>query len=369
MPSHLINQSCNIINTLLPFMTTGYMFLLKISRNDYSNNINNILLNNNDKIIITDDISIKSYLLTNIELNNNNNQFGSGYIRYNYDKTDIDKITNKYIKNIENMRKDKIDTNYISKILLKQTLLIMDEFDMMYNPLCSDLNYPLNKNNIPFQNNLIKIILYITKKLFTKYTKYMRYSNRDNIMKNKIIIKKIMLETNDMTDNDEIKLIFVNFYEHIKNKINNYESIEQFNLTKNEENIIKQVGGTKISDSLLTYYLREIYKTYYIALTYMLDKDYGWDNTSICPFIAIPFLAQDTPMNGSKFSNVIINIILTSIAYYQKEFRKIVHFHYRKTTVENLFKIRGKFLSLALVVRSTNSLASKYHYLQKSHFS
>ena len=56
----------------------------------------------------------------------------------------------------------------------------------------------------------------------------------------------------------------------------------------------------------------------------MLDKDYGWDDTNTeNPYIVIPYSAQKSPIKGSKFSNPIINIILTSISYFSKPFRDI----------------------------------------------
>ena len=56
----------------------------------------------------------------------------------------------------------------------------------------------------------------------------------------------------------------------------------------------------------------------------LLDKDFGWDiDSKINPFVAIPYSAQNTPVNGSHFSDPIITTVLTCITYFSKNIREI----------------------------------------------
>ena len=260
LPSHLINQSMSVINKLNPYMINSIVVRVLADRTKENNQYIDKLINNNiRKIIIIDDISLKSYFLTNVEYN---------------------------IK--------------VSDVLMNDTLLIIDEYDSIVDPLKSDLNYPIDKpENINEYNFLNNLIISITKKLFSDYSDYMYLSDRLDEIENKKILKTIL---NGSTNNE---------YKSLIDKIQNKEQYEQF-----------QSGGSK--DDLLVFYIREVYKSYLICMKMMLDKDYGWNNLidKNDSFIVIPFSAQKTPISGSKFSNPLIAIILTTITYFAKPFRE-----------------------------------------------
>ena len=333
MPEHLITQSCKIINKLIPFMSRGYMCYFDIDRIQTKNIklISEIFNTNNEKIIITSDSSIKSYLLTTIETNKDSQDVhmkAGGYISLDRDPTKINDILDPYKKELNLVRND-------TSKFIDNTLLIIDEIDMVCDPLTSDLNYPINTDNqLSFQNILIKIILTITRTLFTKYNTFITKLDRSDTIQNKLLIKKILLDKDSIPYKD-LKEIMTKFYDKTIKKIKKKGQIDQFtqleqyeeNIIKNinDKTVIKQKGGTKqIPDELLIYYMREVYTIYHQILIMMLDKDFGWDyETSKNPYIAIPYSAQDTPISGSQFSNVIITMILTSIIYYTKNFRNI----------------------------------------------
>jgi hypothetical protein len=333
MPEHLITQSCKIINKLIPFMSRGYMCYFNIDRIQTKNIklISEIFNTNNEKIIITSDSSIKSYLLTTIETNKDRpdvHMRAGGYISLDMDPTKINDILDPYKKELNLVRND-------TSKFIDNTLLIIDEIDMICDPLTSDLNYPINTDNqLSFQNILIKIILTITRTLFIKYNTFITKLDRSDTIQNKLLIKKILLDKDSIPYKD-LKEIMTKFYDKTIKKIKKKGQIDQFtqldqyeeNIIKNinDKTVIKQKGGTKqIPDELLIYYMREVYTIYHQILIMMLDKDFGWDyETSKNPYIAIPYSAQDTPLSGSQFSNVIITMILTSIIYYTKNFRNI----------------------------------------------
>jgi deoxycytidine triphosphate deaminase len=119
LPTHLINQSYKILSTLIPYFTHGYLIKTTINRTDNSyKDLNKQINLNVNKIIILNDTSIKSFILCNKE-------------------------------NKENKTNDLLKIN-------DKTLLIMDEFDSLLNPLKSDLNFPIGKDiySFPFSLDL-----------------------------------------------------------------------------------------------------------------------------------------------------------------------------------------------------------------------
>jgi hypothetical protein len=375
VPSHLLTQSHRVMCKFLPFMTCGYIHNLNVSRNNSQlvSQVSRVLGQRISKIIITTDTMIKTNLLANAELQNNqnsdpgsdqdsesgsdmlNNMTGGseapwkfesrsdkGYvemdgkqwkkiaqkIRQTWDSLDKKR---KKGESIESASKSKRD---VHRDYRDNTILVIDEFDMVIDPLKSDLNFPIGDyQNIDFQDILIKIILNITNELFTKYHTYMLRSDRTDQKLNKLIIRKIMLEMHDVKY-QSVKDMMKKLYQGGVKKINKNKNIEQFNaLTKDENMRIKQFHepdlakghrGGNLPDQLLLYFIRETYRTYCNVLSLLLDKDYGWDKPdSANPWIAIPYSAQDTPVQNSQFSEIIINLILTSITYFQKGFREI----------------------------------------------
>lgn len=414
VPSHLITQSSKILGKFLPFMTTGYIYNLHVERtgtdsygnrnSKRKNNFSSVIQSIVTKIIITDDINIKTDLLVRVEnelMNKSesadkNNQYGGGYIEYNYDQSVIAKITDPIISSIESNRRkdDGTDTDAFkinNEHLANRSIIAIDEFDMLIDPLRSDLNFPTGDySNVDHQDILIKIVLNVTRELFIKYHTYMTKSDRTNELTNKLIIRKIMLEMNTMIYED-LKRIIRTVYRRFRQyrQKTNKNLPELFTPLTKDENVIindtasesnlsvKLVGGG--FDELLIYYVRETYKIYQNAMTMLLDKDYGWDDTDPKnPFIAIPYSAQDTPMKGSQFSDIIINIILTSITYCQKGMRaiditkyiKFIKFSSKRIgthQLKNFFKIDPKLIDLAMI-ESENGFNDYLQYLYENRY-
>jgi hypothetical protein len=402
MPSHLITQSSKVLSKFLPFMTTGYIYNLQVDRhvntNSYGNkkqkkrNFSLITQSSVSKIIITDDINIKTELLVRVEneLNNNGNKSGGGYIELHYNQNDIDEITDPIIASLESNRKTNNESESFKikdRYLADKSIIAIDEFDMLIDPLKSDLNFPTgNYSNIDHQDVLIRIVLNITQELFKKYHSYMMRSDRTDERINKLIIRKIVLEMDTMIYTD-LKGLIRNVYKKFRQyqKSNRQtaskelpELFKQFTKDENldikkykKNNVVSGLSGGGFDD-LLLYYVRETHKIYQNAMSMLLDKDYGWDDTDPKnPYIAIPYSAQDTPMKGSQFSDIIINIILTSITYCQKglrmldinQFIKYIKFSSKRWgihQVKSFLKIDQKLIEFAMI----ESEKGFYNYMQ-----
>ena len=77
------------------------------------------------------------------------------------------------------------------------------------------------------------------------------------------------------------------------------------------------IGGTPMA--LILYYLKITYDTFKGCLNMMINLHYGHDNNE--SKIVIPYLAQNTPMKGSQFSDSAIQMVLTYIYYLTENFR------------------------------------------------
>ena len=411
IPSHLINQSIAEMIKFLPFMTTGYIYNFIIGRNDPEkiktiSSINHSIVS---KLIITDDIALKTHILAKIETQQLQKEqlqkeqlqkeqlqrtelYGGGYIEIDNIDAGTNELLQPLIKEINDNRRIKLpDELNIDTTIRDNSIIVIDEFDMLIDPMKSDLNFPVGKyDNVDFQNILIQIILNITQQLFINYHQYMIRSDRTDEKLNKLIVKKIMLDEKNMKYSD-LKDMIKTLYATVVKKINKDKHIEQFNILSHTDNqlikkyyqkdVMSEMSGGNISNSLLLYYIRECYRVYYNALSLLLDKDYGWDSESENnPYIAIPYSAQDTPVKGSQYSEIIINIILTSITYCQKGLRidKDIkqYIDYIKFCVKRLgpdntsreLDIDSKLIGLAMI-DAHDSFNNYMIYLKKNNYS
>ncbi len=385
MPSHLLTQSLKVLSSFLPFLPACFIYNPDFKRgiNSSIENMHNVLKNQMSKIIVTDDANIKTYLLMNVEIKQTEIKGGgtngsNGYIETNYKQEDINKLTDPILKKLSNNRKYKNSVAHLQDL----SIIAIDEFDMLIDPLRSDLNFPIGEyTNIDFQDVVIKIVIYITIELFVKYNKYMTTSDRTDEKLNKLIIRQILRDLSSMKYK-ELRRLIENVYAKMTAKVNKDEQLEQFKpLTKDEEDQLVGLKGGNVdpSEHLLLYYIREVYRIYYRSLSLLLDKDYGWDNDNqINPYIAIPFSAQDTPMKGSQYSDIIINIILTSITYYQKglrildvdNFMTYISFGVKKWGLSGLKKyidIDPKLIEFALI-DNQEGFISYIDYLYKNNY-
>lgn len=370
LPTHLVNQSMKVLNKISPFLINGSIVRAKSDRNSPLNTSLSTLIDlTARKIICIDDSSLKSYLLSKAEskplkkpnktehttkstileggskrvMTKMNNAIIKGMTGGMY--IDIDSVQSVLMEIIGKQNK-KTNQNMMSRMgtfnkesyspLRDNTLILMDEFDSLADPLKSDLNYPYGtQKNLDHQIILNKLVVSVTEMIFIKYRNYMLYSDRADNKINKLMIRSIM----NNLDHEKYAIIH-QIYTELTQKLresNNDAPIEQFVLlgssetteisryqkggSKTKRTQKNQHGGSKLS--LMMFFIREVYTTYIMCMEMMLDKDYGWDDTAQNPFVVIPYSAQKTPMKGSKFSSPIINIVLTAISYFSKPFRTI----------------------------------------------
>ena len=357
IPNHLVMQSISIFENLQPFFD-GMVIPVKINRNPpfdidtmWGNRgdarttyMNKLLELSTHKVIIIDDTSIKTHILNPIsQAVKQPDQIPTTHSNYRIDQMVRDEISG--LKKIYSV--DTHNTSLRNLKLSTNTLLIMDEFDMLTNPSKSDLNFPDDvQNNVDAQNILSSIIYDITFEIFynppDSESHYIKYSDRADIARNRRIIKEVM----NLVINEK-KMTYL--IDRVKE---NGDFVEQFNM----------VGGTV--DSLYMYFIREIYKNYVECFRMLLNKDYGMDNNI---FIAIPYTAQNTPARGSKFSNPIITIILTCIVYFSLPLRNDDVVEYTQ-----YMKLLGYAYSIDDIVLSKNIrkdfvLASLQGEYQKCH--
>ena len=329
LPTHLVNQSIEILNKLSPFLIDGIVVRGNSGRKSKMNGLLSKLINlPTNKIVCMDDTCLKTYLLSKrVEDNNPSNRVhgivkgGATYIKF----TDIQEI----IEKLPNRREPKPD------MLCDDTLILFDEFDSMIDPLKSDLNYPYN-DPVNMHNSQLfnKLVVYITEQIFAIDHPYMLYDDRTDDDRNKLLIRYAM---NKKCENDDICKSIHKIYNDVLTKINklreekkektidNLTDIDKKQFTLEEyksEYFVNNMKGGSL-ESLLMFYVREVYQTYIMCMKMLLDKDYGWNDKGDNPFIVIPYSAQKTPMEGSQFSDPIINTILTSIAYFAKPFRYV----------------------------------------------
>jgi hypothetical protein len=364
LPNHLVNQSMRVMNKISPFIINGSIVKAKSDRNSPLNSeLTKVINLTSRKIIVIDDISIKSYLLSQAETGGNdtndesearqNEMVGGVYIN-------IDEVQNVLMNIIKNQN-SKTNAQMMERIgdfnkteysaLRDNTLIIMDEFDSLIDPLKSDLNYPYgNQKNLDHQIILNKLVVSVTEMLFIKYRNYMLYSDRADNKINKLMIRSVMnsIDINTYSMLHKIysdlsaKVVETNEYtiEQFKN-LNSDEDIKIKNSQKGGRKQLSKSSGKHLSkssrqhvsknkqkggsvDSLMMFFIREVYATYVTCMEMMLDKDYGWDDSNNeNPYVVIPYSAQKSPMKGSKFSSAIINIVLTTISYFSKLFRNL----------------------------------------------
>lgn len=300
MPSHLLYQSMKNLNKLWSFITDGFIVMSNIDRSmEYRGSLDDVIKNSTRKIILLDDKSIKAYLLDCAEYASA--RIGDCNHGPNPKKNGTDII------------------KFPEKIYMRDnSLIIFDEFDTLVDPLKSDLNYPIKKSkNIERQNDVIDIVISMTEILFNKYKTYLFFSDRADINNNRLVVRDILNDTS-------MQEKFRDLVGKIKARFANVTKIEQYSdITQGDQDTLAKLTGGSY-ESLCAYYIREIYYTYITCIEMMLDKDYGWDDTNIeNPFVVVPYVAQKTPAKGSKFSDPLINIILTTITYFSKPLRKI----------------------------------------------
>ena len=238
----------------------------------------------------------------------------------------------------------------------KDSLIIFDEFDSLYDPLKSDLNFPIGEKQ--------DIYNYIDKKILEFYVK---------------LIKSIIINNNNINDKEDFK----NFLNDFKNKNELYNEYIDFILKRvKEENFINKIKENlsnniiidQISENDINIFYRgylkqneiqkiknlqndinpiftkykdyetkkfdignfdnknknknnliilKLYEILLICLNKIHNKDYGFPNEKSHNnlFISVPYSHVNNPVRNSNFSDLDINFFTTVLTYFYSDFR------------------------------------------------
>jgi hypothetical protein len=252
LPTKLVNQSKIFLSYILEF----YMnYNIELINNLNINNINS----NNNSIIICSDETLKYYFLG------------------------LTKET-KYIFN---------------KWDLNKNFVLLDEADIILDPMSSEMNYPLNESKKNLNKNIFNNIIEI---IFNIYSK----SN------NKVLIaKQILIEKSNKINIDiELYIDFISFIK--KENINNLEEI--FIKYKTINSNIDKFKNIEYDTYCLYDYLYNIYNLLDTIYEMVNRKDFGFAYNY--NEIITPFQYSETPMIGSEYTDIFIIMLLTIKSYY-----------------------------------------------------
>jgi hypothetical protein len=227
---------------------------------------------------------------------------------YGIDETEIDDYVNPDQKNRTSFKIKNNDVGILSAIKC-QSFVIIDEIDSVLNPYKSDLNYPLG-NQVQLKNH----------ELITDYVLTII-----NIIFDTVDIKIL----DSLTDRHKSE----QFVNNVLKQISNYNATEEYNIFMETYvlDIKKKYSTKNIKYNLIEIYYK-VYNMIIIALSMSHNKDYGFGD--IDPkygiknyYTAIPYAAVNTPVNGSEYNDIILNIILTCLLYYRSKLRYLDAVH------------------------------------------
>ena len=345
MPTHLINQSLKIFRELSVFFIDGYFFNIDINRKKGITEIfHKHIKTATHKVISLSDISIKSYLLNKkvFEILDDNISLSNIFF------PDKEYINREIIKN-----NPKITDNF--NMLNDGSFIIFDEFDMLINPLKSELNYPIEEpKNLAHSYILYNFISIICEKLYKEFKNFLTDSDKPDRNMNMRLIRYIMKSISDTE--------YIEALQKITNK--QFEQFEEDTNFKTNDGYY-MVGGSK--ETLLVYYIKCIYNIFKLCLDMKINLDYGLDKDV---YLVIPYSAQNTPLKGSQFSDPIIQMILTYIYFLIKGFRdddskKLIGYYIELKKIKGLDSIKENIKEIIIYNRYKN-LTTHINNLKKS---
>ena len=298
--------------------------------------IKNLLLENNKLgIILPSHLVESSYnimvkyceIFTNITINKVIN-----YSFYNYNNKTINIVSDNIFKEVILKLKLVNDVKNIEKI--NNTFYVYDEIDTLINPLKSDLNISNNNSEFihPNFNHIINILFYVSKFDFN----FLLIMSEKN--------KLLICNTKDQKINT-FELPDLKFTETFCNKLNNMKN------TVRSLHYNKNYGFSKINN--------------------------GEKNK--LNYIAIPYIANDYPSEGSEFSDFELSIYLTIKAYQNRflnnnnlfelfNFLNKYYFEIIKLTQNELIQAMIKHIdedTLKEIIKSSESKNKFNFYIKK----
>lgn len=271
--------------------------------------------------------------------------------------TDIDIKDGKYtvsLKNViitsdNNIKKILLNTHNIDphihseiiEVIKTKSLLIMDEFDTIYDPMKSKFNVPIG------EKTLIKKGYLITTEIYTTFVKFIYYAlamiNRET--KNNIYICKELSKAE--------LLHHLSFFTKSKmcpedDKYVLNEVLKLATLKKRYNSVITDKKYSITNKSGNTFYKIKTYEKLFFVLvdvgSLLHNHRYGFptpESHRESQFYAVPYEAAYVPSAGSNFADIDIIMITTALTYfYNNNFRvidicKIIH-SYKHDTVHML---------------------------------
>ena len=265
LPPKLVNQSKIFLSYILE-----YFLNINVEQIDKTN-VNTLnMTNSNGKLLLCSDENFKYYFLGIGEKNN----------KFIFDKWDR-------FKNI----------------------VLIDEADIILDPMSSEMNYPLQKSKKYFNQIVYLKIIDIIFDLF---------KSENNIESKNILITKAEQLGLDI----KLYIDFMNFI-----KLNNYPGCKIDNIfdlfikqnPKSHISILKDID--EITYSMYDY-IYNIFLSIDTVWNMVNRKDFGFVTET--NEIITPFKYSETPMIGSEFNGIFLNMMLTVKAY---EYDKKISFY------------------------------------------
>ena len=280
--------------------------------------------------------------------------------------------------------------------------LLQYEFDSLYNPLNSDLNFPINeeeniykiidKEIILFYVDLIEFLLNNHNKipkldeniLDSFLERYDNYKSNIDLIKNYLNEKNIEKELELVVDK-KAKVIKIDYISEKKinvNYIDNKNLINQnikgeiddqlgvnsnlsfMNEVKLPERDFLESGNEDAKFKLSVLKLFIIFES---SINLIYNKDYGFPNekSHADKKFSVPYSYVNNPIENSKFSDIDINFFMTTLTYFYSDIRiydikniiKIIK--YKLNIVKNLVNDNSLMLNLIkpydLMIGETNA--------------
>ncbi len=273
LPSHLIDQTYHdlFLRDYSPILSDYNIHRIAVNRNDDNSKYYKYFDSNENykNLIITDDTSLKTLLL---------NQISNKIFHLTNDNVDIVEITR------------------------KNSYIVFDEFDKLYDPHSSNLNFPINDRLIENKNMIFSFCLDVSELIFGFNAK-METDKKIDAMN---IVDQCYLLLSKKNKYDSLD-IFLNYI------IKDNKSFD-INLTSEKIPLFKiyyKIYHTLIDCMMLIYNLNYGFGDLYYNNQYH-ESNY---------YLAIPYSAVSSPINGSRFTDIFITIILTVFSYIRKGLR------------------------------------------------
>lgn len=197
---------------------------------------------------------------------------------------------------------DKNNFDYINWNPSKNIVLI-DEADIILDPMSSEMNYPIEESK-KFLN--FKIYLQIVNIIFKMFTS-------DIVLEAKnILIKEAKILDFDI----ELYIDFIDFIKSHNNSNNNPTSTDKlFDLYKktNPNSNIEKLKNINYDTYCFYDYIYNIYISVDTVWNMVNRKDFGFASEN--NELVTPFKYSETPIIGSEFNGIFINMMLTIKAY------------------------------------------------------